>query len=77
MERLRFLSWRDVERVSMEDGNLQQALDLAELRRRNTEADRHEEEANAVRNRLWPEAAKWAVAAAGLHRGRLNKFFGG
>lgn len=60
----------------MENGNLQQALDRAELRRRNAEADRHEEEARAVRTRLWLEAAKWAVAAAGLLVA-VSRFFWG
>lgn len=60
----------------MENSNLRHALDLAELRRRNAEADWREEEAKAVRPRLWLDAAKWAVAAAGLLVAVL-KFFGG
>lgn len=56
--------------------DLRRALDLAELRRRNAEADWREREAKAVRSRLWLEAMKWAVAAGGLLVA-VSRVFGG
>ena len=50
----------------MEDNDLRREFDLAELRRRNAEADRQEREAAMVRLRYWLEFVKWIVAAGGL-----------
>ena len=61
----------------MEHDDLTRELDLAELRRRSAEADRHEREAEAVRTRLWLEAMKWAVAGAGVVVAVLRWFGGG
>ena len=60
----------------MENDDLQRQLDLAELRRRNAEAERQEREAKAVQARLWLEVMKWAVAAGGLATA-VFKLFGG
>jgi len=59
----------------MEDNDLQRELDLAELRRRNAEADRQEQEAGMVQLRYWLEVMKWILAAGGLGIAVL-KFFG-
>ena len=50
----------------MEDNGLQHELDLAELRRRNAEADRQEREARMVRPRYWLAFMQWILAAGGL-----------
>lgn len=50
----------------MEDNDLRRELDLAELRRRNAEADRQEREARVVWFRYWLEVMKWLLAVGGL-----------
>ena len=61
----------------MEDNDLRRELDLAELRRRNAEADRHEREAGMVRLRYWLEVMKWILAAGGLGVAVFNILGGG
>ena len=58
----------------MEDNDLQRELDLAELRRRNAEADRQEREAGMVRLRYWLEVMKWILTAGGLGIAVLKLF---
>ena len=58
----------------MEDNDLQHELDLAELRRRNVEADRQEREAGMVRLRYWLEVMKWILTAGGLGIAVLKLF---
>ena len=61
----------------MEHNDLQRELDLAELRRRNAEADRQEREAGMVRLRYWLDVMKWIPAAGGLGIAVLKLFGGG
>ena len=58
----------------MEDNDLQRELDLADLRRRNAEADRQEREAGMVRLRYWLEVMKWILTAGGLGIAVLKLF---
>lgn len=58
----------------MEHNDLQRELDLAELRRRNAEADRQEREAGMVRLRYWLDVMKWILAAGGLGIAVLKLF---
>ena len=58
----------------MEDNDLQRELDLAELRRRNAEADRQERKAGMVRLRYWLEVMKWILTTGGLGIAVLKLF---
>ena len=59
------------------DEDLQRELDRAEVRRRHAEAHRQEQEAKAIRARLWLDVTKWAVAAGGLVAAVFQIFRGG
>ena len=59
----------------MEDNDLQRELDLAELRRRDAEADRQQREAATVWPRYWLGVMKSLLAAGGL-ASAMFKLFG-
>ena len=58
----------------MEHNDLQRELDLAELRRRDAEADRQQREAATVRPRYWLGVMKSLLAAGGLATAMFKLF---